>query len=122
MNAQEFLKTYVAAFDAFDPTAIARHYHYPSLLASTERVSAFLGKGDAEERFSEVCDFHRRIGYHHAEANDIEVETLTDNLWHVTVAWRFLSKSDDELMNFRCTYSIADYGSGPKIVCALVHG
>lgn len=121
MDFEEFFASYAAAFDAFDPEAIAGLYNYPSLLASSERANAFLSQADATARFRQVCDHHRRIGYHRAEPSHIVGEAMGDNLWKVRVSWRFLTRSGGELLAFDCTYSMADYGEGPKVVFALVH-
>jgi hypothetical protein len=122
MDVDSFFSSYVRAFDSFNHRAIAGHYHYPSLLASAEGASAFYDRADAEKKFKQVCDNHKRIGYHHANLAEKEVEVITENLCRATVLWRFENESNRALVEFVCTYTLADYGRGLEIIAALVHG
>lgn len=122
MKAKEFLKSYRAAFDAFDPEAIADHYHYPSLMASMDRSDAFVTRDDAVRVFRRILDNHRRIGYHTATVLDTSRVTLTDNLAFVTVRWRFETAAGQAISEFDCSYTLADHGQGIHIISAIVHG
>jgi hypothetical protein len=122
VDVDHFLNSYKRAFDEFDHRGIAGHYHYPSLLASADSAEAFVDRAEAERRFKSVCDNHRRIGYKRAVMVDSDVEVITDNLCRVTVLWKFLNDADDPVVEFVCTYTLAEYGTrGPLIIAALVH-
>ncbi|MEM9300686.1 MAG: hypothetical protein AAGE01_01165 [Pseudomonadota bacterium] len=122
MDSSTFLDSYRQAFDAFDADAIAAHYHFPSILASIDGTQAFLSREDAVARFTRVCDHHRRLGYHHASCDNVRSEELADNLWRLTVDWRFHSAAGNEILAFSCSYELGDYGDGPRVTAAIVHG
>jgi len=122
MEPASFLASYTRAFDAFDPAAIAAHYHFPSILGSIDGTHAFLDRADAEARFKRVCDQHRRMGYDHAAHDDVRFEELADNLWRLTVRWRFLSAGGAVIAEFDCSYELGDFGQGPRVTAAIVHG
>lgn len=122
MNVKGFFERYAQAFDSFDAEGIADLYHYPSLLSSMDRSDAFTSRSEAVKNFRRICDSHKRMGYHHAVMLDTDRKTLTENLALVTVRWRFETDAGKDLLQFECTYTLADHGDGVKIVSAVVHG
>ena len=122
MNVKGFIESYQRAFDGFDPEAIADLYHYPSLLSSMDRSDAFINRAEAVKNFARICDSHRRMGYHRAVLLDMDRKTLTENLAVVTVRWRFENEAGQDILQFDCTYTLADHGDGIKVMSAVVHG
>ncbi len=120
MDISAFFASYVAAFDDFDYEAIANHYHFPAILASLDSVNSFADRSEAEAYFKRVTDHHRRIGYHTAQGEQKEIRNTARNVAEADIYWTFKNKSGKTLVEFEVTYTVVDYGQGPRVIFGLV--
>lgn len=98
----ELLRRYTAAFDAFDPSAIASLYRFPCAVSDADGIQTYQAETKLVEKFAANCAAMRDLGYHGADFNILDTEALGTDQCSVTVGWRIKTTGSD--IEFRTLY------------------
>lgn len=98
----ELFSKYLAAFDAFDATAIANLYRLPCAITDGDGVQTYSDRSELEAKFSKNCDTMGNFGYQSAQFNILQTQELGEEQVAVTVGWRITTTSSD--IDFRTLY------------------
>lgn len=122
-KAEEFLKAYRAAFEAFDVGAIADLFSYPCQITSDAgEIDVTLAPTREAwlRQIERLVAAYRAIGVRSAEVLDLRVAELTPRLAQAAVRWRLIGEAGEPLYEFDAAYTLADFGQGLRVT-AISH-
>jgi hypothetical protein len=122
-DIEDFLDAYRNAFEAFDASAVADLFTYPSQITSDagERpVTTIAGREAWTAELERLLDTYREIGFHSAEVLDAQVIELSPGLVQATVRWRLLDQAGGRIYDFDASYTLLDVGQGMQLA-AIAH-
>ena len=99
---KELFKQYTAAFDAFNPDAIAKLYRLPCAISDVDGVQTFTDKTALTAKFAANCENMKNFGYLNAHFNILQEQMLSPNEVVVHVGWRIVTP--DSNIDFRTLY------------------
>lgn len=121
--ARGFLDAYRAAFEAFDPAAIADLFTYPCAIISDASEAAVTVVPSREAwipRLERLIEAYRALGVRWAEPVTVKATELGSRLVQLTVHWRLMATDATPLYEFDAAYTLADRGAGFR-VAAIAH-
>ncbi len=115
-----YFDRYAAAFNAFDPEAIASFYHVPCMMIQAGSVVVVSSREALVANMNALVELHRSQGYLRAAFDDLRAECLGSALALATVAWTVDLRAAPP-WTFRNTYELADLDGLWRIVVSTTH-
>ena len=117
---------YAKTFEALNPLAVLRFYHYPALLISSTKVAALNHQLEGLIKLSFVMAKLKFRGYDHARTESLSVRQLDNHLAIVSgTVIRYKkdrqAKDDNELERFGLTYTLRKVDETWKIITGMLH-
>ncbi len=117
-----FFADYAAAYDAFDASAIARHFAVPSYILHPDRDTAAFTTADAlHANMERVNAINRAHDYGRAEPGPLTVTAFAPSLVLAMVPWTIRTRAGAILWRFTCSYQLARRADGWKILVCVNH-
>ena len=114
-----FLRSYVAAFNACDGAAIARHYHLPSLsLRGDGLLSLLTDAGEAQAFFGTMARSYRDQGAADWQWQVEQVTPIGRECALATVHWSMLRADATVLRDWRHSYNLLARDGALRILLA----
>jgi hypothetical protein len=105
-EAIEFFKTYNAAFDALDGSAVAAFWHTPSGIADNRSVTWWPERAPMLANMLALCDVYRKAGYRRAVHRIEDFVPMGQNDAFANVAWMIEGEGGAVLQSFRTGYNL----------------
>lgn len=99
---EELFQKYAAAWDAFDPEAIASLYRLHCAIADSDGVQTYTDKTELVNKLSKNCRDMSKIGYKQAKFNILNQQKLDVGQVAVTIGW--LIEIETQNIEFRTLY------------------
>lgn len=118
-----FLASYVAAFERYDPDAIADHFAYPvQVTGDADEVTPVTvpAKDAWVVRLGELLGAYRSLGVATARVLDLSTTGLSPRLVVADVDWSLDDRAGATIYTFDSVYTLAQVGDGLRIV-AIAH-
>ena len=105
----ELFEQYTAAWDKFDPHAIAALYELPCCIVDGDGVQTYADRAELNVKLAKNCVDMRKLGYEKAYFTIIEQTPLDSGQYSVNIAWRI--ETQGQPITFRTLY-----------ICHLING
>ncbi|WP_325893603.1 hypothetical protein [Grimontia sp. NTOU-MAR1] len=99
---EELFQKYAAAWDAFDPEAIASLYRLPCAIVDSDGVQTYTDKIELLNKFSNNCRDMGNIGYKQAKFSILNQQRLDVGQVAVNIGW--LIETETQNIEFRTLY------------------
>lgn len=122
LKAENFLKTYVAAFEASDAARIAGFYHAPCLTVRGDgQVITFTTPAEAFDFFASVTNSYREEGMTGLVFDEVDVANLGNAAARLTCHWKMLREDASTIRDWRQTYVIKCSDDAWTILSSVFH-
>ena len=121
-TVESFFTRYVAAFDAFNPEAIASFYHVPCMMIQAGEVVTLSTRSAVLANMKALVSLYRSQGYERAHFGDVRAAFLGPGLALVTVHWTIHLLEASATQTFRNTYELVELDGQWRIVVSSMHG
>ncbi len=118
-----FLEAYAAAFARSDATAVADLFAYPCAItgdAGKVSVTVIPSRAAWLPQLEKLAAAYRSLDVRSAEMVEVQAVELSTRLAQATVHWRLLGGDGGTIYEFDASYTLADFGEGPRIT-AIAH-
>ena len=122
-RASAFFDSYVKAFEAMDPDAIAGHFAFPFHMTSDGDEVDLTSVPDADTWRGEIgrlVSFYGDIRAASARMLSATSIELSPRVEHAAIHWQLVDADGGDLYDFHGVYTLADAGGATRIV-ALAH-
>ncbi|HYP23492.1 MAG TPA: hypothetical protein VEV43_07960 [Actinomycetota bacterium] len=122
-RAAAFFDSYLKAFEAFDPEAIAAHFAYPFHMTSDgDEVGLTAVPDEATWRaeIGRLVSFYGDVGVASARMLDASSTELSPRVEHAAIHWQLQDSAGTDLYDFHGVYTLAEVAGETRIV-ALAH-
>jgi hypothetical protein len=120
-TVERFFTRYVAAFDAFDPEAIASFYNVPCMMIRAGEVATLSTRSAVLANMKALVARYRSQGYKRAHFGDLRAAFLDPGLALVTVPWTIHLLEASATQVFRNTYEMVELDGQWRIVVSSMH-
>ena len=122
-SAEDFIRAYREAFEAFDASAVADLFTYPCQLTGDDTqitVNTIASREMWLPTIERIVTAYRAAGLQRAEVLELRAHDLTPRLIQTLVRWRLVDGAERQLYDFEAAYTLADRGDGLRIT-AIAH-
>ncbi len=118
---ERFFTRYAAAFDAFDPEAIAAFYAVPCMMIRAGEAVTLSTTSAVLANMKALVATYRSEGCKRARFGDLQVALLDPGLALVTVPWMIELLDASSTQRFRNTYELLELEGQWRIAVASTH-
>lgn len=122
-RAAAFFDSYLKAFEAFEPDAIAGHFAYPFHMTSDGDevgLTAIPDEAAWSAEIGRLVSFYRDVGVASARMLDASSTELSPRVEQAAIHWQLHDSSGADLYDFHGVYTLAEVAGATRIV-ALAH-
>lgn len=118
-DIKQFLLSYCAAFNAFDPRAVTQHYALPAQIATKQGQLVFRTAAEAEANSNALVAMYKNWGYSEARLIDVDIVLLGELFASANVQWEVQRRGNFDPWRFRTHYTLSRASGAWKIVQAV---
>jgi hypothetical protein len=117
----EAYKSYVRAFQAFDPLAVLPFYHVPCMRISSKGVSMMNDSEEIKSHFTHILKDLKTRNYARSEISDLYIKTLNERIALLSMRAARYRADGGELERVGASYTLCKKGTSWKIAAIMIH-
>jgi len=118
-SIHEFLLSYCAAFNRFDPAAVSAHYALPAQLATKDGQISLRTPAEAIANSTALVAMYKNWGYSEAQLESAQIDELGERFATALVQWEVRRHGKLEPWRFRTYYIVSRVSGSWKIIHAV---
>jgi len=119
---EAWCQSYVAAFSAYDPEAIAAHWSFPALTTQAGRSFAFKSEAHFAKNTGVLLGFYRAQDVARVERTVTECQILHRDVVSMTVADTMYTSAGSPIVSWQAAYVLQRIDGEWKAVMAVADG